>query len=77
MPHVVRIGPGSVIATLLFIPLFILLMFFIPVLIVIILFIAAVVGASSILVSKGKKGSKRKDKKMYEGRVIDAEYKIK
>ena len=76
MMYIARIGPGSIIATILFIPLFIALMLFIPVLIIIILFIAAAVGVAAILTSKAKNIGK-KDKKSSTGKVIDAEYKIK
>jgi hypothetical protein len=78
MAYLIRIGTGSIIATLLFIPLFIILMIFVPVLIVAILFMAAAVSVASVLTSKVKKGGRgRKGRKMYEGKVIDAEYRIK
>ena len=74
--YLARIGPGSIIATILFIPLFIVLMLFIPALIIIILFIAAAVGVAAVMTSKVKNIGK-KDKKSSTGNVIDVEYKIR
>ncbi|MBS3132771.1 hypothetical protein J4470_01400 [Candidatus Woesearchaeota archaeon] len=75
--YFLRIGPGGIIAAVLFIPLFILLMLFLPVLIIVILFMAAAVGVSSVLLSKSRKEGKQKERKRHEGRIIDAEYRIK
>ena len=72
----VRIGPGSIIASLLFIPLFIFLIIFIPALIIVLLFIAAAVAVATILTAKVKAIGK-KSKQRSKGKIIDAEYKIK
>jgi len=81
MGHIVRIGPGSIIAMILFIPLMIFLIFFIPALIIIILATAAVVGFFSILRSKvgnfGSKKDSKRGKSEQTGKVIDIEYKVK
>ncbi|MAG16163.1 hypothetical protein CMO88_03815 [Candidatus Woesearchaeota archaeon] len=81
MAYYSRVGPGSIIATILFVPLLIFMIIFIPALIIVILFIAVTVGIAAILAAKvkniGKKTSNDKTAKVKKGKVIDAEYKIK
>lgn len=81
MGYYLRIGTGSIIAAILFIPLLIFMTIFIPVLIVVVLLIASAVGVAAVLASGAKKlgkgsgngetGAARK------GKVIDAEYRVK
>ncbi len=72
MPYMIRIGTGSVIAMILFIPLLILMAILLPALIIAILSIAVAAGVASVLVSKAKQLGKKKEK-----RIIDVEYKVK
>ena len=62
---------------MLLIPLFIVLIVFIPALVIMVLLIAAVAGAASMLTSRIKKKSGRKNKGRNLNVIIDAEYKVK
>lgn len=76
MPYIMRIGTGSVIAMILFIPLFILLMVFIPALILIVLLIGAVAVVANRAILKAR-GKEKHEKPRYKPKVIEPEFRIK
>lgn len=78
MPYLIRIGAGSVIAMVLFIPLLIFMALFLPVLIVVILLIAAAAAVTATLVSKAKRIAKKQERRATKAKgIIDVEYKVK
>ncbi len=76
MVYSIRIGSGSIIASLLFLPLVVIVIIFLPVLIAVILSIAVVIGLVTLAVVKLKGVTARKETRS-KRKVIDAEFKIK
>ncbi len=76
MHYTIRMGPGRIVAMILFMPLLILMAIVLPALIIAILSIAAAAMAASILVSKVKRIGKKERNKKPNG-IIDVEYKVK
>ncbi len=77
MPYIIRMGTGSIVAMILFIPLLILMTALLPVLIIAILSIAAAAGVASALMSKAKKLGKKEESIRKAKGIIDVEYKVK
>lgn len=77
MPYMIRMGTGSIVAMILFIPLLIMMTIVLPALIIVILSMAVAVGVGSVLISKAKQLGKKKESSKKEKGIIDVDYKIK
>jgi len=64
MAQLIRIGPGSLLAAILFLPILVLIIFFIPILIIGILIVFGVFAMAALVISKVKGLTGKKIKKV-------------